>query len=58
MRYITHEGVKYRIRGPHTATDLRRFYQGMLDKHPGTKLTFRGFIVGYGKVYNRVKGAK
>lgn len=55
MKYITVEGVKYRIRGPYTAKQLRTHYADFLRKYPGTTASLRGFLVGYGKVYNRVK---
>ena len=54
-RYITEQGVRYLIRGPHTATDLRGLFRGFLAKYPGTKITFAGWLVGYGKVYCRVR---
>lgn len=61
-RYITLDnGDKYLIRHPTaTADDLRRHYQEFKAKNAGTTCSFRGFIVGFGKVHvcvnrNRVK---
>jgi hypothetical protein len=55
QRYITEHGVKYRIRGPYTASDLRRLFPKVIAAYPGTKLTFKDWLVRYGKVYNKVR---
>jgi hypothetical protein len=55
VKYITADGIKFRIRGPYTAKQLRELYPKILAAYPGTKLTFRGWLVKYGKVYSRVK---
>jgi hypothetical protein len=55
MRTITENGITYRIRGPYTARQLRELWPKILEKYPGTKLTFARWLVGYGKVYNRVQ---
>lgn len=63
MRYITVDGVKYRIRGGYTASQLRELYKGFVETvnaratkpEHRTKITLKGWLVGYGKVYNRVR---
>jgi hypothetical protein len=63
MRYITDQGVKYRIRGNYTAPQLRELYRAFIETvnarasrpERETRLTFRGWLVGFGKVYNRVQ---
>lgn len=55
MRYIQEGGVKYRIRGPYSASDLRKLFDGFVEKFSGTKITFAAWLVRYGKVYNRTK---
>jgi len=54
MKYITENGIKYRIRGQNTASQLRQLYKAFMAEVPGSKLTFRGWLVGFGKVRNRV----
>lgn len=55
MRYVTEQGVKYRIRGTYTATQLRSLYEKLREQYPNTKLTFASWLVRHGKVYNRVR---
>ena len=64
MRYITHQGVKYRIRGNHTPAKLHELYDKFIAElnrradaagTGHTKLTFKGWLVGFGKVHSRVK---
>jgi len=44
----------YLIRGNYKVADLKRHYQGFVEKYKGTKTTFEGWLVGYGKVYCQV----
>ena len=55
QKYVTEAGVKYRIRGPYSAAELRELYKKTLEKYPGTTLTFRGYLVWYGKVHSSVR---
>lgn len=50
-RYITHNGRKYLIRGPYTATELRELYKSVIKKYP---MTFMDFL-NRGKVHFEVK---
>lgn len=52
-RYIAEKGNRYLIRGPYTATELRKLYQSFLAKYPGTQTTFLEWL-NRGKVYLRV----
>lgn len=50
--YITDRGMKYLIRGPYTAAQIRTLYAAFVAKYPTTKTTFREWL-NRGKVYNR-----
>lgn len=54
MRYIIEDGIKFRIRGNYTASQLRELFPKILKKYPNTKMTFRHWLVRFGKVCNRV----
>ena len=53
-RTITTDGVRYRIRGPHTAGQLRTLYEAFVTKYAGTKIGFRHWLIRYGKVSHRL----
>jgi hypothetical protein len=55
MRYITVDGKKYSIRGNYTAKQLRELYPKIIADYPGTQLTFKGWLVKYGKVHCSIK---
>jgi len=45
------DGINYLMRDGRSTKELREIFSDVLRKNPGTKLTFREWLVSYGKVY-------
>jgi hypothetical protein len=55
QKYITVNGVKYRIRGGHSASELRARYARTVAAMPGTKMTLRGWLQWSGSIHSSVR---
>jgi hypothetical protein len=54
-RYITITGVKYLIRGPYTAREVRQRYTAFMQKYPDSKLTLAQWAAQRGAVYTDIR---
>lgn len=53
-RYITHEGVRYLIRGNYTAKELKALYLKFKEKYPTSKMSFKHWL-NQGHIYLRIE---